>query len=1057
MIAGVLEIQMLANMARLQSDMDSAKRLVSGAMGHIEKSVNAAQTALGALGIGLTAGYFAALTKASIDAADHLNDLTKSTNLFVETLAGLKFASKQSGGDLDSIAGSINKLALNMGKDVEKFKALGITAKDPLEAFKQLADVYVKVQDTQLRAALGAEALGKSWAGAAPLMAEGSKRIGEMVDKGAALSRMTKDLAEQSDLFNDHMEEIKASAEGMTNVFLKNLLPSLNDIAKAMAGTAAESGLLQAAMVGLGGAIVGVFSDQLLTRPEKIGNDLNKLRDMLDAELSAPKWLMFTEAQKQKHQQQVEAINAAMLALQKELEAIQAVGSAEKKKSAEQTQAEKDAAARAAEFVKTQKDKKDAYEATLKKADEYIKSLEKETAQVGLSVIQKKMVEAAIVAGTLRTNEGRLAVMNAAQAWANATRIEEDAVAVKKAMAEALDAANKALNDQASKLGDQVAAANHALETYGLTEVQILDLTLARLQENQAREEARDADAATLAYYEKEIAALKQIREAKAGIEAKETAKKAAEDASKAWHDFARDLESSLTDALMRSFEAGDSFGEAFADNLKNIFKTMILKAAVQITVGTVAGGVSQALGINVGGAGSGGSAVSGALDLLSTGSSLYGAFTGATASSLGGLIGGSFGAGMQGASLAAGLAGPTTAGATGAMGAGAMAASALPWVAGALALASIFGGKLFGGKESPPEAYINQYRSSNISAGSRAYLNNINGLGMGTDTPFGYLAFATQHMDGDAVGRNTQYTNQYLKPVAEADKLVAALLSQSEIGKVSGAFSDEVWNLGGNPNSADGALMRRFARISNAIGGWVDKLADSTEGTLQESYTELVQLLSIRGQPEMEKLANDMFAALGKWDYQRFTSLQAGVAGFNDMFKTDAERLADYTETVRKAFTDLNVAFPESRDGFKALVEGIDTSTKAGFDLYATLIELSPTMGAYYDALNQELAVKRQLAGMAESNFATSVDFRRYQGVAANYDPTFAGDYAYNIRLGAIQPGSAANADIVSELRALRAENQAQSLAIATNTQETAKWLRRWNGDGLPEERAVA
>ena len=46
-VAGTLEIQLLANIARLQKDMDDAKRSVGGAMSAIEKSVGMAARALG--------------------------------------------------------------------------------------------------------------------------------------------------------------------------------------------------------------------------------------------------------------------------------------------------------------------------------------------------------------------------------------------------------------------------------------------------------------------------------------------------------------------------------------------------------------------------------------------------------------------------------------------------------------------------------------------------------------------------------------------------------------------------------------------------------------------------------------------------------------------------------------------------------------------------------------------------------------------------------------------------------------------------------------------------
>ena len=107
-IAGTLEIQMMASVARLSADINQAKGIVGAGMKNIESSVASAKSVLASLGLGLSVAMFANLIKGSIDAMDHLNDLSKSTGLTVEQLAGLKVAAKQSGGDLDSIATSIN-------------------------------------------------------------------------------------------------------------------------------------------------------------------------------------------------------------------------------------------------------------------------------------------------------------------------------------------------------------------------------------------------------------------------------------------------------------------------------------------------------------------------------------------------------------------------------------------------------------------------------------------------------------------------------------------------------------------------------------------------------------------------------------------------------------------------------------------------------------------------------------------------------------------------------------------------------------------------------------
>lgn len=229
---------------------------------------------------GFTISTFTDMVKGSIDAADHLNDLSKSTGIAVVNLAGLKLAATQSGGDLDDIAASVNKLSVNMGKDADRFKRLGVTAKEPIEAFKQLADVFSAIQDPQTRAALGAEALGKSWASSAPLLAEGGQKIGEMVARGKALSGMTQEMADRADALNDKLAEFSAASEGAKIKIVGGLLPGLIDATTAITHAYEESGKLMAAWVALGALGAFAFTDQFSSATVQIKNLHEELDDL---------------------------------------------------------------------------------------------------------------------------------------------------------------------------------------------------------------------------------------------------------------------------------------------------------------------------------------------------------------------------------------------------------------------------------------------------------------------------------------------------------------------------------------------------------------------------------------------------------------------------------------------------------------------------------------------------------------------------------------------------------------------------------------------------------
>lgn len=229
MIAGTLEIQMLANMARLSEDMAKAK----GMIGTVEAAAKSLNAVLGTLGVALGSASMLMLIKGSIDAANHLDDLSKSTNLTIDELAGLSVLAKQNGTDLDGLAKAIDRMSVAMGKSPDKFRQLGITAKDPLEALKQFADIFKILPDVQQRNALAQAVYNKSWAEMAPILSLGGQRIGEVIEKGSQLSGVTEEIAQQANSFNSKWVELTGTG-GLFTRQVGPMLPLLNTLAQEM-------------------------------------------------------------------------------------------------------------------------------------------------------------------------------------------------------------------------------------------------------------------------------------------------------------------------------------------------------------------------------------------------------------------------------------------------------------------------------------------------------------------------------------------------------------------------------------------------------------------------------------------------------------------------------------------------------------------------------------------------------------------------------------------------------------------------------------------------------
>lgn len=455
--------------------------------------------------------------------------------------------------------------------------------------------------------------------------------------------------------------------------------------------------------------------------------------------------------------------------------------------------------------------------------------------------------------------EETMRIVAAKRAVASASK--EKAAAEKEA-AEAVKLHTDYLKAQIAPLEQHTLKLEEEVATYGMTASQIEAVNLQRLEEARNIAAENGAFPEHLAYLDQEIDLRRRLVAAAGSKEALDANKKATEEMRRDWQRMHEQLSQSLTDELMKG---GQDAGEL----LENYFKTLVLRPIISGVVNAGMNAGASLLGIN----GSSGGA-DGLGSLLSNGSSLYNAATG------GGIFGsvGGFGAGAASAAselaLGASFVGPSASLASGAVGAGATAglasgsagaasglaglSAAAPWIAGGLAIASIFGGSLFGSKKPAPIEWglvdlprgpnPQQYYGSQPALSPWAqYMEH---------GPFGTLLTTGQHLSRNGMSAGA-LQSQVTHPLIELDKVLGGYLSEKEKNKISMAlYNGREGEHGWSQAEVEGVMMRRLERISNAIGGWTDTLFDKTTGDLQSRYTKLAQILAIHADPELDKLA---------------------------------------------------------------------------------------------------------------------------------------------------------------------------------------------------------
>ena len=237
MVVGQLEIQLLANMARLQSDMDKAKRSVSDAVSKMNQI-------LGTIGIGISVAGFTSLIKSVVDVGDHMNDLRKITGLTIEQLGGLGKLAKLNGTDLDSVAKAVGIMSKNMYAGSAAFDVLGISTKDSSGQLRNAGQVLLEVserfsrmEDGATKSALANQIFGKSGRELIPLLNEGRSAIEQATESYRLHSGMTLQTAQASDEFNDILAKLGGRVTAIKTSFVAELLPTLNNIGNAMLAT----------------------------------------------------------------------------------------------------------------------------------------------------------------------------------------------------------------------------------------------------------------------------------------------------------------------------------------------------------------------------------------------------------------------------------------------------------------------------------------------------------------------------------------------------------------------------------------------------------------------------------------------------------------------------------------------------------------------------------------------------------------------------------------------------------------------------------------------------
>lgn len=253
----------------------------------------------------------------------------------------------------------------------------------------------------------------------------------------------------------------------------------------------------------------------------------------------------------------------------------------------------------------------------------------------------------------------------------------------------------------------------------------------------------------------------------------------------------------------------------------------------------------------------------------------------------------------------------------------------------------TVIGGGRFGGEDAGRN--LNQLsaedRANLIAATASTLLDQLFGTLVGVAPSLSY--FKDFQRAGEGIGETLIRVKSSIEL---ADNMLGRLgvtaLDVSVITRKQGDLTTEIIR--------ESVLLQDATK--NIIGGFAE-IVGSFDGTGEEITDLVLQLRemqdAIRATGKAgEYLTTFMIAGAGGAD-----RLSDGLSAFFD-FLSPAEQAAELTRRISNEFTRIGQIVPQSVQGFRELIAGIDISTESGQKLYGQVIALAPAFSDLQDAL---------------------------------------------------------------------------------------------------------
>jgi len=254
---------------------------------------------------------------------------------------------------------------------------------------------------------------------------------------------------------------------------------------------------------------------------------------------------------------------------------------------------------------------------------------------------------------------------------------------------------------------------------------------------------------------------------------------------------------------------------------------------------------------------------------------------------------------------------------------------------------------------------------------------------------------------------------------------------------------------------------------LSEGTRKYVKQLTGSAEDII-DAYKQILNITNLmRGAGfGTENIDRTMINAAGG-----LSAFEESLQSFRENFMTDQQRVTADTNELTKAFAELGISMPKSKDEFYAIAMGMDTSTEQGKKLFAQFLALNGKFSDLTDA-SQELADAQAEAAQQAADAARKIQEELISGLQKNVDSAFSAmqkayqdlqkvqdrflNYSKNIRayLDELTGGKSAYISPEERYRIARQEFQRVSALAATGNESALTEITKAGKDFLDASR---